>query len=807
MDSLYFSLLALSLIAFLPLSSSTYRQMSGGSSLSVENSDDVLMSPNGTFSAGFYPVGNNAYAFAIWFSKPTCLVLQHCTVVWMANRSNPVNGRRSKLLLLQTGNLILTDAGQFNVWATGTASLSTVRLQLNETGNLVLSSSDGTTLWQSFDSPTDTLLPLQPLTRHASLVSQITKGNYSSGFYKFFFNDDNVLRLLYDGPEVSSIYWPDVWLLSWQVGRFSSTGRRNAQMDSLGSFNSSDSLGFRSTDYGADGIQRRLTIDYDGNLRLYSREEREKTWVVSWEALAQPCRIHGLCGENSMCSYSPSNGRKCSCLEGYKVRNQSDWSYGCVPEFDSSIIASRDFTFIRIRNAEFFGYDYGVSENKTLKECETECLQKVDCKGFQYKFIGSRGFYDCYPKALLRNGHRPPNFDGDVYIKLPKAYVTLKKKELSKKTMSLGCPPNTSINLERSYAVSQDNGILKFMMWFACALGVVEIISIFLVWLFLNRGRGDENVAKEGYFLAATGFKRMTFYELKVATKNFSQEIGRGGAGIVYKGMLTDGRVVAVKRLNEANQGEAEFLAEVNTIGKLNHMHLIDMLGFCAEKKHRLLVYEYMEHGSLAEKLESHQLDWQKRYDIALGSAKGLAYLHDECLEWILHCDVKPQNILLDSGYQPKVSDFGLSELRDRGKLSSYSFSKIRGTRGYMAPEWVFNRPITSKVDVYSYGIVTLELVTGKSPRKGIQSLEGGQVEEMDLVTWVKEKRKGSETKETWIEGIVDPTLEDKYDKKKMGILVEVALECVQEDRDARPTMTQVVERLLRPNQPLIRKY
>ncbi|GMI91116.1 receptor-like protein kinase 4 [Hibiscus trionum] len=777
MDSLYLPLLVLSLIAFLPLSSSTYRKLSGGSSLSVENSDDVLMSPNGTFSAGFYPVGNNAYAFAVWFSKPTCLVLQHCTVVWMANRGNPVNGKRSKLLLLRTGDLILTDAGQFNVWATGTASLSSVHLQLNENGNLVLSNSDGTTLWQSFDSPTDTLLPLQPLTRYTTLVSQRSKGNYSSGFYKFFFDDDNVLRLLFDGPDVSSIYWPDVWLLSWQAGRSTYTIKRIAMIDTLGKFSSSDSLGFLSADYGAAGIQRRLTIDYDGNLRLYSREERKQTWVVSWEAIAQPCRTHGLCGENSLCSYSPSTGRKCSCLQGYKLRNQSDWSYGCEPEFDTS----RDFTFIHLRNTEFFGYDYEPLYNKTVKECESECLKRVDCKGFQYKFKWDSGFYECFPKAQLRNGHRPPNFDGDIYIKLPKAYVALKKK-----TISVGCGANGSINLERSYVEKQENGIVKFMLWFACALGGVEIICILLVWLFLNRGRGDENSGKE------TGFKRMTFDELKEATKNFSQEIGRGGAGIVYKGKLTDGRVVAMKRLNEANQGEAEFLAEVNTIGKLNHMHLIDMLGFCAEKKHRLLVYEYMEHGSLAEKLESHQLDWENRYDIALGSARGLAYLHDECLEWILHCDVKPQNILLDSGYRPKVSDFGLSELRDRRKLSSYSFSRIRGTRGYMAPEWVFNRPITSKVDVYSYGIVTLEMVTGKSPGKGIQSV--------DLVTWVKEKRKGSETKEAWMEEIVDPTLEHKYDKKKMGVLVEVALQCVHEDGDARPTMSQVVERLLLPN-------
>ena len=150
--------------------------------------------------------------------------------------------------------------------------------------------------------------------------------------------------------------------------------------------------------------------------------------------------------------------------------------------------------------------------------------------------------------------------------------------------------------------------------------------------------------------------------------------IGQGAGGIVYKGVLLDQRVAAIKRLNEANQGEAEFLAEVNTIGMLNHTYLIEMWGYFVEGNHKLLVYEYMEHGSLAENLSSNTLDWKKRFGIAVGTAKGLAYLHEECLEWVLHCDVKPQNILLDANYQLKPFDH-------------LSFSKMRGTRGYIAPE------------------------------------------------------------------------------------------------------------------------
>ncbi|XP_035547140.1 putative receptor protein kinase ZmPK1 [Juglans regia] len=677
--------LLLSLSFSLPFSSSSLDTIHEGTSLSIEKSEDILISPDGVFSAGFYSVGDNAYCYTIWFNKQSRGKNQ--TVVWMANRDQPVNGRSSKLSLLKTGNLILTDAGKFTVWATNTQSLSPVHLSLYNTGNLVLQNMEGVTLWESFDFPTDTLLPQQLLTRNTRLVSSRSKTNYSSGFYKLFFDNDNLLHLLHDGLEVSSVYWPDPGLISWEAGRSTYNSSRIAVLDTFGNFSSSDDFTFMAADYGPN-LHRRLRIDYDGDVRLYSWDKEGQTWFVSWQAIQRPCKI----------------------------------------------------------------YENGSSS--------------------------------CYPKTMLLNGYRSPDFQGDLYLRLPER--NLFSYANSVQDFTLVCSSKGTVQLDRKYKRSQENGIVKFLLWFASGVGL-EIICIFLVWCLLTRTQQASSVDKQGYLVAVTGFRRFTYAELKKATKDFKEEIGRGAGGIVYKGVLPDNRVVAIKRLNESNQGEGEFLAEVSIIGRINHINLIEMWGNCAEGKRRLLVYEYMEHGTLSQNLSSHALDWKKRFDIATGTAKGLAYLHEECLEWVLHCDVKPQNILLDSNYQPKVADFGLSKLQNRN-FENASFSRIRGTRGYMAPEWVFNLPITSKVDVYSYGIVVLEMVTGKGPTK----------EPKRLVAWVREKKNEAAAMASWLEEIVDPILEGSYEKGKMETLITVALQCVEDDKDARPSMSQVAEMLLR---------
>jgi hypothetical protein len=477
-----FTLFSLGLLV--PLTSTTSDTLSKGSSLSSEKPEDVLTSPNGVFSAGFHPVGDNSYCFAIWFTQPS--QSPHPTIVWMANRDQPVNGRRSKLSLLKNGNLILTDAGKFTVWASNTLSSSSAQLYLYDTGNLVLRTSEGDILWESFDFPTDTLLPQQQLTRNTKLVSSRSQSNYSSGFYKLLFDYDNLLRLLYDGLEISSIYWPDPWLVSWDAGRSSYNSSKIAAIDSLGMFVSSDNYTFMSADYGVV-LHRRLKLDHDGNIRLYSWEEEEETWVVSWQAIQKPCRIHGICGANSMCSYGAGDGgRKCSCLPGYKMKNLTDWSYGCEPGFDLSC-NKKDSGFLLLSSVEFYGYDYGYFPNYTLGECENLCLQLCNCKAFQFKFDEGKGFSKCYPKTVLLNGYRSPEFEGDLYLRVPES--SLLSYTNSAEDFRLDCSSEGTVQLDRTYGKSRRNRTLKLLLWFAYGVGGLEIICFFFGLSLLRHWR------------------------------------------------------------------------------------------------------------------------------------------------------------------------------------------------------------------------------------------------------------------------------------------------------------------------------
>ncbi|XP_015699308.1 probable serine/threonine-protein kinase PIX7 isoform X2 [Oryza brachyantha] len=297
--------------------------------------------------------------------------------------------------------------------------------------------------------------------------------------------------------------------------------------------------------------------------------------------------------------------------------------------------------------------------------------------------------------------------------------------------------------------------------------------------------------------------RRFTFNELKCATRNFRPEslLGEGGFGCVFKGWIEEngtapvkpgtGLTVAVKTLNhDGLQGHKEWVAEVDFLGNLQHPHLVKLVGYCIEDDQRLLVYEFMPRGSLENHLfrRSLPLPWATRMKIALGAAKGLAFLHEEAERPVIYRDFKTSNILLDADYNAKLSDFGLAKDGPEGDKTHVS-TRVMGTYGYAAPEYVMTGHLTSKSDVYSFGVVLLEMMTGR--RSMDKNRPNG---EHNLVEWARpylgERRR--------FYRLVDPRLEGNFSIKGAQKTAQLAHACLSRDPKARPLMSQVVE-VLKP--------
>ncbi|XP_042500181.1 proline-rich receptor-like protein kinase PERK13 isoform X2 [Macadamia integrifolia] len=285
-----------------------------------------------------------------------------------------------------------------------------------------------------------------------------------------------------------------------------------------------------------------------------------------------------------------------------------------------------------------------------------------------------------------------------------------------------------------------------------------------------------------------------SYEELMEITHGFSQNniIGEGGFGCVHKGTLPDGRVVAVKQLKAGSgQGEREFQAEVEIISRVHHRHLVSLVGYCIAERHRLLVYEFVSNNNLEHHLHGKGvpvMEWPKRLKIALGAARGLAYLHEDCHPKIIHRDIKSSNILLDDVFEAQVADFGLAKLTN--DTNTHVSTRVMGTFGYMAPEYASSGKLTDRSDVYSFGVVLLELVTGRKPVDSTQPLG-----DESLVEWARPLLNRALDSGDF-EEIVDPRLEKRYVESEMFRMIETAAACVRHSAQKRPRMVQVVRAL-----------
>ncbi|KAK6229610.1 hypothetical protein QUC31_001910 [Theobroma cacao] len=304
----------------------------------------------------------------------------------------------------------------------------------------------------------------------------------------------------------------------------------------------------------------------------------------------------------------------------------------------------------------------------------------------------------------------------------------------------------------------------------------------------VKSGRNGMSVWLEGFkrsnVVSVSGIPEYSYKDLQKATYNFTTLIGQGAFGPVYKAQMSTGEIVAVKVLaTDSKQGEKEFQTEVMLLGRLHHRNLVNLVGYCAEKGQHMLVYVYMSKGSLASHLysENHEpLSWNLRVYIALDVARGLEYLHDGAVPPVVHRDIKSSNILLDQSMRARVADFGLS----REEMVDKHAANIRGTFGYLDPEYISTRTFTKKSDVYSFGVLLFELIAGRNPLQG-------------LMEYVELAAMSTEGKVGW-EEIVDSRLDGKFDVQELNEVAALAYKCVNRAPKKRPSMRDIVQVLTR---------
>ncbi|KAL7132290.1 hypothetical protein ABFS83_12G063100 [Erythranthe nasuta] len=288
--------------------------------------------------------------------------------------------------------------------------------------------------------------------------------------------------------------------------------------------------------------------------------------------------------------------------------------------------------------------------------------------------------------------------------------------------------------------------------------------------------------------IAAQEQKEFSFETLVAATNNFhpTLKLGEGGFGPVYKGKLDDGREIAVKKLSQSSaQGKKEFQSESKLLARVQHRNVVNLFGYCLHGAEKLLVYQYVANESLDKLLFKSEkrevLDWKRRYEVIKGVAKGLLYLHEEAPCRIIHRDIKASNILLDDKWVPKISDFGMARLFPED--ATHVNTRAAGTNGYMAPEYLMYGHLSEKADVFSFGVVVLELISGQKNSKFNRDPDS-----RNLLEWAYKLYK----KERSLE-IMDPTLTSSADAEQVAMCIQIGLLCVQSDPKSRPEMSRVV--------------
>ncbi|CAL5394384.1 unnamed protein product [Camellia sinensis] len=681
--------------------------------------DQTITSAGGNFKLGFH--------------KP----------VWVANRYNPISDKYSSVLKILDGNLVILNESQTLIWSTNQNSntSNSVVVVLGDDGNLILrdGSNSNQPIWQSFDHPAHTWLPgakiaYNKLTNtHQRLTSWENSEDPSTGLYSLSLDANKSQYVIFWNG--SKQYW--------------TTGPWNGQIFSL------------IPEMRANYI---FNFSYHDNIDYGYFGAIPTTHLVGKHKAVE----FVFCGQYGICNNIVQPF--CNCLTGFNPKSLNDWnlsdySGGGVRRTKllcGNITAANQEKdrFWEISNTRLPEFPQSVAAG-SASECESSCLNNCSCTAYAYDSNG----------CSIWIGELMNLQDGSGNT----LYLRLAASEFPKPKFIKGIIIGAVVGSIALVIIL----VLVCVVLLKRQNGIVATHCL----LWRNTSRWLSFLHEERMATAYGSLVAFRYKDLQKATNNFSEKIG-GGFGSVFKGTLPDSTVIAVKKLKSINQGEKQFRVEVSTI---QHVNLVRLCGFCSEGKRKLLVYDYMQNGSLDSHLfhekESKVLDWKKRYQIALGTARGLAYLHENCRVCIIHCDIKPANILLDVDFRPKVADFGLAKLL--GREFSRLLTTMRGRMGYLAPEWILGLAITTKADVYSYGTMLFELISGK---RNTDQSEERIVKFFPIWAAIVVAEGGD------VLNLLDHRLEKHVDIEEVWRICKVASWCIQDDENDRPSMGQVVQ-------------
>ncbi|KAJ6846616.1 receptor-like serine/threonine-protein kinase SD1-8 [Iris pallida] len=737
---------------------------------------DTIVSANGTFVLGFFapnPNSNNRYV-GIWYNKVSVL-----TYVWVANRNDPLVDRTGTLSLTANGTLVITaNNSTIVVWSSSDSStVANPVSQILDNGNFVVKDAKDDSLqffaWQSFDHPTDTLLPGMKLGwnltigLNRNLTAWASLTDPSSGPYTLAMDVRGYPQLFF-------------WSGSKRIGR--SGPWNGVDFSGIPEMTTYNMFTFQFVQnqeevYYAFGLKdpsiiSRLIVNQTGSTQRLVWLDQPKQWNLFWFSQIGQCEDISHCGPMGVCN--PNDSPICDCVQGFVPKYPTNWALwdgtgGCIRKTPLDCRNGTD-GFVLVSEAKLPDTSSStVDMSLSLDQCKAKCSGNCSCTGYASAYVNGTGCIiwttQLTDLIVWASGGQ------DLYVRVAAADLS---------------PITEQSDHSRTAAT---NTIIVIPV----VLGTVLLLSV-ACFVLKTRRKKRVKISNTAYNYQDADGKdlELPLFDLTTivaATDNFSasNKLGEGGFGPVFMGTLEDGQQIAVKRLAKTSvQGRTEFRNEMELIAKLQHRNLVRLLGCCVHGEEKMLLYEYMPNKSLDvflfDRTKCALLDWKTRYGIIMRIARGLLYLHQDSRLRIIHRDLKASNILLDKEMNPKISDFGMARIFG-GDETVVNTRKVVGTYGYMSPEYAMDGVFSVKSDVFSFGVLVLEIISGKKNR-GVFFAKADL--NLLLQAW-----------SMWKEGtsldLIDESVSPKYSADEALRCIKVGLLCVQERPEDRPTMSSVV--------------